>query len=100
LAPPEQPVIPVEVAYAEPQRAIVKTFSLAAPATVADALKAAEADPAFSGIDLAGAAIGVFGVLAGREQILKGGDRVEVYRALAVDPKAARRARAEQIRRK
>jgi uncharacterized protein len=101
LAPPhEQLVVTVEVVYAEPQRAIVKTFRLATPATVADALNAAAADPGFSGIDIDQAAVGVYGRLARREQTLKAGDRIEIYRALAVDPKAARRARVNQARRK
>jgi uncharacterized protein len=91
-------VIRVEVAYALPQRAIIKTFELASPATVGDALEAAAADPDFSGIDIVAAQVGVFGVVARRDQILRSGDRIELYRVLAVDPKAARRARAQQAR--
>jgi putative ubiquitin-RnfH superfamily antitoxin RatB of RatAB toxin-antitoxin module len=99
-SPVKHSSIIVEVAYAEPQRAIVKAFRLTSTATLADALAAAAADPEFAGIDLAGAAVGVFGTLARPEQPLKAGDRIEIYRALAVDPKAARRARAKQARRK
>ena len=39
VKPLDSPVIQVEVAYALPRHAIVKTFRLAAPATVADALR-------------------------------------------------------------
>jgi uncharacterized protein len=100
LTTPAEPLgISVEVAYAEPQRAIVKAFRLASPATVAEALAAAAADPDFAGIDIAGSAAGVFGSLARPEQPLKEGDRVEIYRALAVDPKTARRARVKEARR-
>jgi len=88
----------IEVAYALPQRAIVKAYVLPTCATVADALRRAAADPAFSGIDLDHAAVGVFGAAARRDQALHDGDRIEVYRALAVDPKAARRARVKQAR--
>jgi uncharacterized protein len=98
--PQEQSVILVEVAYALPGRAIVKALRLAAPATVADALQAAASDPDFAGIDMAGAAVGVYGKLAGRGQLLESGDRIEIYRALAADPKAARRARVKQARRR
>jgi len=42
------------------------------------------------------APIGIFGEPCERDQILKEGDRVELYRPLAVDPKAARRARARE----
>jgi uncharacterized protein len=89
----------VEVVYALPQCAIVKSFRLSAPATVADALRRAAGDADFSGIDLAGAAVGVFGVPVRPDQPLTGGERIEIYRALAVDPKSARRARVEQARR-
>jgi uncharacterized protein len=94
----EQPVILVEVAYALSGRAIVKPLRLAAPATVADALQAAAGDPDFAGIDLARAAVGVYGKPAGRGQRLEPGDRIEIYRPLAADPKTARRARVRQAR--
>jgi uncharacterized protein len=87
--------ITVEVAYALPQRAVVKTFRLSAPATVADALALARSDPEYGAIDWDSAAVGVFGVPAARQRPLRDGDRIEIYRALAVDPKAARRARAK-----
>jgi uncharacterized protein len=96
--PHEPPLIRIEVTYALPQRALVKVFCLASPATVADALERAAADPDFNGIDIAHAAVGVYGKLARPEQLLKEGDRLEIYRALTVDPKAARRARAKQAR--
>jgi uncharacterized protein len=88
----------IEVTCAWPQRAIQRTYELPAAATVGDALRAAGADPAFVGIDLDGAPIGVFGAPARREQPLYPGDRVEIYRPLALDPKAARRARVQQAR--
>ena len=88
----------IEVAYALPQGAIQRTYELPAAATVGDALRAAGADPAFSGVALEGSSIGVFGVPARREQPLHPGDRIEIYRPLALDPKAARRARVRQAR--
>ncbi len=98
--PQERSVIIVEVAYALPGRAIVKALRLAAPATVADALQLAAADADFAGIDMTRAAVGVYGRLAGRGQLLESGDRIEIYRALAADPRAARRARVKQARRR
>jgi putative ubiquitin-RnfH superfamily antitoxin RatB of RatAB toxin-antitoxin module len=90
--------IVVEVAHALPQRAIVKTFRLTAPATLADALAMARGDPDYCGIDWDRAAVGIFGVPAARQRALRDGDRVEIYRPLEVDPKAARRARAKKQR--
>jgi putative ubiquitin-RnfH superfamily antitoxin RatB of RatAB toxin-antitoxin module len=88
----------IEVVYARPQGAIQRTNELPAAATVGDALRTAGADPVFSGIDLAGSPVGVFGAAARREQPLHPGDRVEIYRPLALDPKTARRARVQQAR--
>jgi uncharacterized protein len=90
----------IEVAYAEPQRDIVKAFYLPAGSRVADALRLAALDPDFTGVDLANSAIGIFGRLIRPDQALKEGDRIELYRPLAADPKIARRDRARQLRRK
>ena len=97
--PQDEPAwIEVEVAHADAQRAVVRNYRLSAPARVQQALNAAAADPAFAGIVIEHAAVGVFGRLAPLDQPLRAGDRVEIYRPLAVDPKAARRARAKQAR--
>jgi putative ubiquitin-RnfH superfamily antitoxin RatB of RatAB toxin-antitoxin module len=88
----------IEVVYALAQGAIQRSYDLPAAATVADALRAAGADPAFAGIDVEGSPIGVFGTPARREQPLHPGDRLEIYRPLTLDPKAARRARVKQAR--
>ena len=97
-APP--PAILVEVVYAEPQRAIEREYHLDVPATLADALRLAAADPAFAGIAIEQAAVGVFGRIADVGQALNNGDRLEIYRPLAADPKTARRARVRQARRR
>jgi uncharacterized protein len=96
MAPPTD--IGIEVVYAKPDRAIVKTYRLALPATVHDALRMAAADPEFAGIDLAASAVGIFGRVSALSQLLSDGDRVEIYRPLAADPKSARRARAREAR--
>jgi uncharacterized protein len=95
-APPLE--LAVEVAYALPQRAVVKIFRLTAPATVAEALALARSDPEYAGIDWERAAVGIFGARVDRQRRLQNGDRIEIYRALALDPKTARRARAERAR--
>jgi putative ubiquitin-RnfH superfamily antitoxin RatB of RatAB toxin-antitoxin module len=90
----------VEVAYAEPQRAVVKSLRLAPGSQVADALRLAALDPDFAGVDLANAAVGIFGKVMRPDHPLREGDRIEIYRPLTADPKAARRARAKESRRK
>jgi uncharacterized protein len=90
--------IGIEVAYAEPYRAILKSYRLSFAATVGDALRLAAADPDFAGIDFAGSTVGIFGRVTTPGQVLADGDRIEVYRPLAADPKVARRARAREAR--
>lgn len=89
-------MIRVEIVYAEPQRSVVKSFSLLPGALIADALRLAAADQDFLDIDLSGSAVGIFGKVAHRDQPLKDGDRIEIYRPLAEEPKLARRKRASK----
>jgi putative ubiquitin-RnfH superfamily antitoxin RatB of RatAB toxin-antitoxin module len=90
--------IDVEVVFAAPQHAVAKTFRMALPATVGEVLRAAAASAEFAQIDVEHCAIGVFGRVVAPGQPLSDGDRVELYRPLAADPKAARRARARSDR--
>jgi putative ubiquitin-RnfH superfamily antitoxin RatB of RatAB toxin-antitoxin module len=91
-------MILVEVVYAEPGRAIVKSLSLPQGAVVADALLEFEKDAQLQSIDLVRAALGIHGQLVRRDQVLRDGDRVEIYRPLLQDPKTARRKRALSLR--
>jgi putative ubiquitin-RnfH superfamily antitoxin RatB of RatAB toxin-antitoxin module len=92
--------IRVEVVHAGPLRAVAMTYRLSSPATVGDALRQAAADPAFAEIDLDRPAVGVFGRLVSLGEPVSDGDRVEIYRPLAADPKTARRARVREARRR
>jgi putative ubiquitin-RnfH superfamily antitoxin RatB of RatAB toxin-antitoxin module len=89
----------VEIAYAEPHCAIVKVLRLAPGSRVADALRMIAVDPDFAAVDLANAAVGIFGKLTHADHALQEGDRIEIYRPLSADPKAARRARVRESRR-
>jgi len=80
----------VEVVYARPRQARAVQVELAPGATVRDAIAA-------SGHRLKDEeAVGVFGKRAAMDQPLAEGDRVEIYRPLAIDPKEARRRRARK----
>lgn len=83
-------VIRVEVVSAWPHRCERKMVELPAGAHVEAAVAAA----GFSSLaDIAG--IAVFGQRVTAHHVLADGDRVELLRGLTVDPKAARRARAQ-----
>ena len=67
-------------------------------ATVADALRESGLQARHPGFDLTAANVGIWGTPCGRDQRLRDRDRVEVYRALIVDPKEARRLRYQAQR--
>ena len=81
--------IRVEVVAAWPKRAEIIEVDLPAGSRVRDALRAAgiKAD-----------AVGVFGKRVDLNAPLNNGDRVEIYRPLAIDPKERRRKRAKKTR--
>ncbi len=86
----------VDIVYAEPQRSLMKSLSVAQGAVIADALKLAALEKDFQGLDLANATVGIFGKVAPRDQPLKDGDRIEIYRPLLEEPKLARRKRVSK----
>ena len=83
----------VEVVCAHPAGARCVSVDLPAGARLRDALAASGLDPS-----LEPRAFGIFGRRASLDHPLAEGDRVEVYRPLAVDPKEARRMRARKRR--
>jgi putative ubiquitin-RnfH superfamily antitoxin RatB of RatAB toxin-antitoxin module len=89
-------MINVEIVYAQTQRAIAKSLKVPQGARIADALALAAADQEFLGVDLGRAVVGIFGKVAARDQLLKEGDRIEIYRPLLEEPKLARRKRASR----
>ncbi len=91
-------MIRVEIVYAQPQCSVVKSFNVPCGALIADALRLAAADQDFLGIDLSGSVVGIFGKVARRDRPLNDGDRIEIYRPLAEEPKLARRQRAKMAR--
>lgn len=81
----------VEVVYSPAPRQ-TELVSLAAAATVREALVASGLLERY-GLALEALRCGVWGRRCGLQQTLRDGDRVEIYRALTVDPKEARRLR-------
>lgn len=88
----------VEVVYATPAVQTVLMAELAAGATVNDAIHACGILVRHPEIDLAHAAVGIFGERAALDDPVQDGDRVEIYRPLLADPKEARRQRARKRR--
>ena len=86
--------IEVSVVLALLDHATEVPLRLPAGATVADALERSGLATRHPELDLARAAVGIFGKRTDRQTVLADGERVEIYRALIADPKTTRRARA------
>ena len=84
--------ITVLVAYAPTPREVREVpLQVSAGTTVSQALAASGLAAEYPEIE--GAPVGIWGRKTTREHRLRSGDRLEVYRALRVDPKVARRER-------
>ena len=88
--------IQVEVAFASAEAEFLEALEVAPGATAMDALNASGFFAAFPDYASLPKGIGIFGEVVSPQTPLKAGDRVEVYRPLQVDPKEARRRRAEK----
>ncbi len=91
--------VTIEVAYAASTREqVVVSFDIPAGSTVEHAIRDSGILDRFPHIDLSADAVGIFGQRASLKDTVSNGDRVEIYRLLVVDPKQARRRRADQAR--
>ena len=92
-------MIRVTVIYAWPRRFESVALTLPDGATVGDALIAGglvHAEPDRTEPDTGIADCAVFGVRVGHGDVLRDGDRLELLRPLQIDPKDARRRRAQK----
>ena len=91
-------MIEIEVAYALPDKQKIYGLSVESGTTALEATKRSPLSNDFKNVDLDNAKMGIFGqtIKSPNTHVLQSGDRVEVYRPLIADPKAARRKRAEK----
>ncbi|MBK1700350.1 RnfH family protein [Thiococcus pfennigii] len=90
--------IKVEVAYAKQREQALLEIEAERGITVAQAIERSGILGRFPEIDLAVNKVGIHGKAARLDQPLASGDRVEIYRPLIADPKAARKRRAGEAR--
>ena len=83
--------ITVEIVFAMPHRQSLKSHSVAAGTTVAEVILGAGLEAEFPDFDFLAAPVGVWGHEVERNQVLRDGDRVEIYRKLELEPREARR---------
>jgi uncharacterized protein len=87
-------LIEIEVAYAKPEEQVIVTINVPQGTTVGQAVILSGLLERFPEISQSELKTGIFGVSCKPEQIVREGDRVEIYRPLIHDPKEARRQRA------
>ncbi len=84
----------VEVVLALPERAVVIELEVPAGVSLRNAVERSRIAEQAGDIDLAACTLGVFGEKRPPETLVADGDRIEIYRPLAADPKTIRRRRA------
>ena len=89
--------INIEIAYAEAERQHLEKLSVTKGMTVGKALKLPmQLKNNFANLRIDKAAVGIFSKHVSMDRVLNDGDRIEIYRPLLLDPKEARRKRAQK----
>lgn len=91
---PGQQKIHVEVVLAMPDRQEIVALEVGAGTSLAEAIKLSAVAEKFENFEPDLTRVGIFGHKARADQVLRDGDRVELYRPLIADPKEVRRQRA------
>ncbi|TVQ43493.1 MAG: RnfH family protein [Gammaproteobacteria bacterium] len=93
-----EPLLTVEVVYATPERQTLIKLRLPSPVSAREAVLQSGLLARHPEIDLDQVPLGIFGEAVAPGQLLADGDRVELYRPLAIDPREARRQLARHRR--
>lgn len=84
----------IELAFATPAKQELLTLVVPAGTTVALAIELSGIAARFAEENLPELQAGIWGKPVDRQHRLQNGDRIELYRPLAIDPREARRLRA------
>lgn len=87
-------LIYVEVAYARVDKQTIKEVTVATGATIRQVVDESGILSEFPEIDLDKNRVGIFSEKKNLQDIVEEGDRIEIYRALLISAKEARRKRA------
>lgn len=87
----------ISVCYATPEQQVEIPLSVEKSCTLALAIRRSGLLVQFPEIELATITVGVWSKKAALDDLVSDGDRVEVYRPLVIDPKAARLLRAKKL---
>lgn len=86
------------VAFASRDRQYLWQVELPPEATIGDALEAARRQAPLEPVPWDDAPVGIFGEFKQRSDVPRDGDRIELYRPLAADPRESRRERVRRLR--
>lgn len=89
-------MIKVQVVYANTEKQTVLDIAVPEKTTVQAAIEQSKISEQFSEINLSENKIGIYGELVSLETLVSENDRIEIYRALIIDPMEARRLRAQK----
>lgn len=81
----------VEIVFAAPDRQLLKCILVNSAETVAGVVARSGLREAFPESEINGLALGIWGRVVAPNTRVKEGDRIEIYRPLELDPRAARR---------
>jgi len=84
----------IEVAYALPHKQVLLKIAVPVGCTVAAAIERSGIHAEFPDVVIDTGAVGIFSRKVPLDQILREGDRIEIYRPLIADPKEMRKQRA------
>jgi len=90
-------VMKVELAYARSvAEQVVLGVEVVEGTTIRGVIAASGVMDHYPEIDLSINGVGIYGMRRDLDMVVHGGDRVEIYRPLLIDPKQARRLRARK----
>lgn len=90
-------MIKVEVAYASVEDQRVLSLEVELGATIETVIDRSGIVEIYPEIDLTRQKVGIFGKVRRLTEKVGEGDRVEIYRALTIDPKELRRVREKKV---
>jgi len=85
------PSVSVEVVFAIPERQVLLALDVPQGSSVAEVIDLSGIAGRFPDAALESLPVGIWGRVVARSRTVKDGDRVEIYRPLAQDPKRIRR---------
>ncbi|MGD2007568.1 MAG: RnfH family protein [Cellvibrionales bacterium] len=91
--------IKVEVAYALPEKQLIRALEVPTGTTALEAVTLSGIEEAFDELTINDSSrLGIFGKAVKSDHVLTAGERVEIYRPLLIDPKEVRKKRAAEAK--